>query len=173
MTIARKQQICVETTPYYHIMSRCVRQAFLCGKNKHTGESYEHRRQWLVDRIKKVASVFAIDVCSYAVMSNHFHLVLRIGDTSHWTDKQVLIAWLSLYSLPVLCQRYLQDDVTDESELKRVQKDVAIYRDRLCSISWFMKKSSGMIFHVSPEGVSLRDETNKSVNEYTHGQSKC
>ena len=67
MTVARKQQICVETTPYYHIISRCVRQAFLCGRDVQSGRSFEHRRQWLIDRIKKVASVFAIDICSYAV----------------------------------------------------------------------------------------------------------
>ncbi len=139
MTVARKQQICVDQTPYYHIVSRCVRQAYLCGYDAHSQRSFEHRRQWLIDRIKKVASAFAVDVCSYAIMNNHFHLVLRIGDNTKWTDKQVLMAWLSLYSLPTLCQRYLQGDITDDSELKRVQKDVAIYRDRLCSISWFMK----------------------------------
>lgn len=67
MTIARSQQICVQDTPYYHIVSRCVRRAFLCGEDALTGRSFEHRRQWLIDRIKKVASVFAIDVCSYAI----------------------------------------------------------------------------------------------------------
>jgi len=137
--MARKQQICVDQTPYYHIVSRCVRQAYLCGYDAHSQKSFEHRRQWLIDRIKKVASAFAIDVCSYAIMSNHFHLVLKIGDNTQWTNRQVLITWLSLYSLPTLCQRYLQGDITDDSELKRVQKDVAIYRERLCSISWFMK----------------------------------
>ena len=139
MTVARKQQICVETTPYYHIISRCVRQAFLCGRDVQSGRSFEHRRQWLIDRIKQVASVFAIDVCSYAIMSNHFHLVLRIGDNSHWTDKQVLMAWMSLYALPILCQRYLQGDISDDSALKQIQKYVAQYRERLSSVSWFMK----------------------------------
>lgn len=139
MTVARKHQICVDQTPFYHVVSRCVRQAFLCGQDDQSGRSFEHRRQWLVDRIKKVASVFAIDACSYAIMSNHFHLVLRIGNNTQWTDKQVLLAWLSLYSIPTLCQRYLQDDVTDESELNRVKKDITTYRERLCSISWFMK----------------------------------
>lgn len=139
MTIARSQQICVQDTPYYHIVSRCVRRAFLCGEDKFSGRSFEHRRQWLIDRIKKVTSVFAIDVCSYAIMHNHFHIVLRIGANDNWTDKQVLITWQSLYSLPIMCQRYLQGDELDDSSIRLVQKYAAEYKERLCSISWFMK----------------------------------
>jgi len=60
MTVAREQQICLEETPYYHVISRCVRRAFLCGEDTLTGESFEHRRQWLIGRIKKVASVSVI-----------------------------------------------------------------------------------------------------------------
>ncbi|MES9867890.1 MAG: transposase [Candidatus Thiodiazotropha sp. LLP2] len=47
----RKVQILLEETPYYHCVSRCVRRAFLCGVDSLTGKSYEHRRQWIVDRI--------------------------------------------------------------------------------------------------------------------------
>jgi len=139
MTIARSQQICIQDTPYYHIVSRCVRRAYLCGEDTLTGESFEHRRQWLIDRIKKVTSIFAIDVCSYAIMNNHFHLVLKIGANDNWTDKQVLITWQTLYSLPVMCQRYLQGDDLDGASLRLVQKYADEYRERLCSISWFMK----------------------------------
>ena len=139
MTVAREQQICLEETRFYHVISRCVRRAFLCGEDIVTGKCFEHRRQWLIDRIKFVTSVFDIDVCSYAIMSNHMHLVLRVGDTTEWPANRVLMTWQSLYSLPVLCDRYLKGKIETEAELRRVKEYVAEYRARLMSVSWYMK----------------------------------
>ena len=73
MTRARSQQVSLEATPYYHCVSRCVRRAFLCG------ESFEHRRGWVEDKLLALAQVFCIDVAAYAVMSNHYHVVLHIN----------------------------------------------------------------------------------------------
>ena len=125
MTVAREQQICLEETRFYHVVSRCVRRVFLCGEDSVTGKSFEHRRQWLLDRIKLVTSIFDIDVCSYAIMSNHMHIVLRVGDTAEWPANRVLMTWQSLYSLPVLCDRYLKGEIETESELRRVKEYVA------------------------------------------------
>ena len=78
MTHPRSVLISLEITPYYHCMARCVRRAFLCGKDKESGRSFDHRKTWLVRRIKMLAEVFAIDIPAYAVMSNHYHLVLHV-----------------------------------------------------------------------------------------------
>ncbi|MFT6200871.1 MAG: hypothetical protein ACJAZJ_000047, partial [Candidatus Endobugula sp.] len=46
MTRPRKELISISDTPYYHIVSRCVRRAFLCGFDNTSQRDYEHRRQW-------------------------------------------------------------------------------------------------------------------------------
>ena len=78
MTIARSRQISLQDTPYYHVVSRCVRRAFLCGNDAHSGQSYEHRRQWVVDKLGQLSRLLTIGICAYAVMSNHYHLVLKV-----------------------------------------------------------------------------------------------
>ena len=78
MPKARYRQVSIDNIPYYHCISRCVRRAFLCGSEPVSGYDFEHRRQWIVDRIKLLCSVFAIDLCAYAILSNHYHIVVRI-----------------------------------------------------------------------------------------------
>jgi len=67
MPKARKTLVSLDITPYYHCVSRCVRRAFLCGDDPVSGQSYEHRRQWIEDKILSLSQAFSIDVASYAV----------------------------------------------------------------------------------------------------------
>ena len=79
----RKSQISIDATPYYHCVSRCVRRAFLCGKDKYTGRSFEHRRTFIESEILRLGQVFFLDVVGYAVMSNHFHILLFIDQDAN------------------------------------------------------------------------------------------
>ena len=139
MTLPRKQLIAIEATPYYHIITRCVRRAFLCGKDKYSGNCYEHRRKLIVDRIKELAAVFNIDVCAYAIMSNHYHLVLKVNCTKEWSERKCLIDWSSLCGISDICQRYIKHESLSKAELELVYLQADIYRKRLMDISWFMK----------------------------------
>ncbi len=50
MTRPRSTLVSVADTPYYHVIARCVRRAFLCGDDRLTGQSFNHRRGWLLER---------------------------------------------------------------------------------------------------------------------------
>lgn len=132
MTLPRRVQINAEQTPYYHCVSRCVRRAYLCGRDRFSGKSFEHRRGWIERRLRELAGLFAIDLCAYAVMSNHFHVVLHIntGELNALSDDDVIERWSALHRPPEHFDRLTE---TDRTAL------IARWRERLGSISWFMK----------------------------------
>jgi hypothetical protein len=109
MTRPRSSLISLADTPWYHVVNRCVRRAFLCGHDATTGCNFDHRRGWIETRIRELASVFTIDVAAYAVMSNHYHAVLRVdaARAEALSDDAVLRRWTQLFTGPVLVQRYL------------------------------------------------------------------
>ncbi len=53
MTRARYSLVSLDEPSYYHCICRCLRLALL-------------------------VEVFVIDLCAYAVMSNHYHVVLKV-----------------------------------------------------------------------------------------------
>ncbi len=140
MPKARKEQICLEATPFYHCVSRCVRKAFLCGFDNDTQTSYEHRRPWLETELLKQADFFAIDIAAYAVMSNHYHVVLYINKekADSWSFEQVIERWHSLYKGNPISQRYMAGQEMCEAEIEKLNESVIKWRKRLMKISWFM-----------------------------------
>jgi REP element-mobilizing transposase RayT len=137
----RKRQVSLSDTPYYHCISRCVRRAFLCGKDPLTSFDFSHRRQWLVSRLKLVSEVFAVDLCAYAVMSNHYHVVVRIDRdrAQSWTAREVAERWTQLFAGAPLVQRWISGEVLQEAELNRAHAYTEQYRERMSDLSWFMR----------------------------------
>ncbi len=71
----------------------------MCGKDSATVKSYEHRRKWIADKNKNLSEVFAIDVAAYAVMHNHYHIVLRVDQETaeSWNGIEVIERWNTFY----------------------------------------------------------------------------
>jgi len=122
MTLPRSSLVSTTATPYYHCISRCVRRAFLCGVDAVTGRSFEHRRGWILGRLAELEGIFAIDVCAYAVMSNHCHTVLKLNPEAarHWSTDEVLKRWTQLFSGPLVVQRYMAGERLDSGEYRAV-----------------------------------------------------
>jgi REP element-mobilizing transposase RayT len=94
-----------------------------------------------VDRIKLLSSIFAIDLCAYAVMSNHYHIVIRINSeqAQHWSDQEVAERWTRLFSEPMLIRRFLAGEYLSTAEHEYVAGLLSTWRKRLLDLSWFMR----------------------------------
>ena len=141
MPTPRKAQISLDATPYYHVVSRCVRRAFLCGKDEYTGKSFEHRRKWLENRILELSGIFAIDVCAYAILHNHHHIVLHINleKANTWGPEEVIDRWHRLFSGSIQSQRFRDGSELGVAEKGALSEQVVLWQKRLTDISWFMR----------------------------------
>lgn len=141
MATPRERLVSLADTSYYHCVSRCVRRAYLCGVDSYTGQSYEHRRDWIEERLLSLVQVFSIDICSYAVMHNHLHVVLKVDieRMQVWSDEEVILQWQKLFKGTLLTQKLLKGDKIEPYELESLAKTITEYRNRLINISWFMR----------------------------------
>ncbi len=138
MAQPRSQLVPTDTPSTFHCVQRCVRRAFLCGIDRYTGQSFEHRKHWVQGRIALVASCFAADVLAYAVMSNHLRIIVHM-DPMHvgsLDDEAVVERWLKLFPP--------RNDSHEAREHKRMRilRDVAyvtVLRKRLGDLSWLMR----------------------------------
>lgn len=137
----RSSQISLSDTPYYHCVSRCVRRSFLCGIDKYSGQSYEHRRGWVEQRLLFLSSIFSIDICAYAVMSNHVHVVLHVDvkQTQMWSNNEVVKRWHRLHKGTLLTQKFVRGDMLNQGEQLSLDDTITEYRKRLHDISWLMR----------------------------------
>ena len=140
MTIARRKQLRLDITPYYHCVTRCVRRAFICGRDKVTGRDFSHRRDWIEKHLFVLTEVFCIDIAGYAVMSNHYHVVLHVDQerANQLSDRDVIERWHKLYKGPDIVRSYLSGDELTESELETVKVTINQWREQLSNISRFM-----------------------------------
>ncbi|WP_165224329.1 hypothetical protein [Aquisphaera insulae] len=95
MATPRSRLVDESVTPWYHCISRCVRRARLCG------EGGGHRKAWIVDRLRELVGLFAVDCGGFAVLDNHLHLLLRLDSprASAWSAEEVMRRWLTLFPI--------------------------------------------------------------------------
>jgi REP element-mobilizing transposase RayT len=132
----------------YHCFSRCVRRAFLYGRDALTNRDFSHRKAWIVDRLRYLAAIFAIEVCAYAILENHYHTILRTRPdiVAAWSDWEVATRWLMLFPR----HRPIGGAVTPPTDeeihvLTNCPERIAQLRQRLCSLSWFMGRLNEFI----------------------------
>lgn len=141
MTKPRNQQICLDATPFYHCVSRTVRRAFLCGKDPLSGRSYEHRRHLIEKDILRLSSIFFIDIAAFAVLSNHYHVVLHVNrdNCANASTESIIRRWHCIFSGTEASEKFLKGETLQSHEKQQLDTHIDLWRKRLYSISWFMK----------------------------------
>ncbi len=174
MTVPRSKLIDLSVTRWYHITSRCVRKAFLLSDS--LDSEFRQRKDWIERRIRELANIFSISVGGYALMDNHFHLLLRVDTeiVEGWSAIEVAKRWCMLYppktpSRKPFSVEQLANFIT---EMSQNAEWIALRRERLSSISWFMKclkeplsrmanradKCTGAFFEGRFKSIAILDE---------------
>ncbi len=135
MTIARAHLVDPSVTRWYHCVTHCVRRAFLLGEGPHD------RKEWIENRLQELAQIFSVAVAGFAVLDNHLHLLVRLDPdvAKGWTDEEVVRRWGRLF--PPRDKSRQPVPVSDDWVQGRLKEApwVAKARQRLQSLSWFMK----------------------------------
>ena len=136
MTYARKTLISLQ----HHVVARCVRRAWLWGFDEYASRDYSHRKEWVLERLRELAAIFAIDLCAYAIMSNHYHLVVHVDQlrAKHWSRHEVVERWTQLFSSPSLIERWRKGEC-EPGEREVAEALIERWRHRLCDVSWYMR----------------------------------
>lgn len=163
MAIARSKLLDPTKPIWIHCTSRCVRRAFLCG------DGADHRRDWIVDRLRILGGCFAVEVASYAVMANPLHVIVRMDRsvTASWSAEEVARRWLTIYP-----SAYHPDGTPHAPEVELIRRRaedwgwIAVRRQRLADLGWYMKRSrraspSGLIAKMTAEAPSGKSGTGR------------
>jgi hypothetical protein len=125
-----------------HVFARTVRRCFLFGEDPLTGKNFDHRKAWIEDHLRSFAACFGIDLLGFAILSNHFHLILRSRPdvVGGWDDTEVARRWLSLCPH----RRHADGSAKEPTErelnaIRRCPVRLAEIRSRLSNISWWMR----------------------------------
>ncbi|MDA0810479.1 MAG: hypothetical protein O2945_18330 [Planctomycetota bacterium] len=153
----------------YHCINRCVRRAFLCGTDEVSGQCFDHRKQFIQDRLEFLAGVFGIDVLAFAVMSNHLHVVLRNRPdvVKSWSDDEVARRWWNLF--PTRRDELGNAAVPQDSDLSMITADVeklAEIRRRLSNIGWLMRC-------VAEPVARMANREDECTGRFWEGRYKC
>jgi REP element-mobilizing transposase RayT len=152
----------------YHCVSRCVRRAFLCGDDAASGRNFDHRKQWLEDRLIELAEVFSVSVLAYAVMSNHLHVVVHVDPlaAATWSDEDIATRWVRIFPVRIEgavdeegCQRKAAAMLGNAERLQEVRR-------RLADLSWFMRCLSEPI-------ARLANAEDRCTGRFWEGRFKC
>lgn len=86
----------------------------------------------------ELSGVFAVDVCAYAIMSNHLVVHVDQQRAKSWTADEVIERRTRIFCKPSLIKRFEECEAT-EAEREVATRSIALWRSRWCDVSWYLR----------------------------------
>ena len=140
--LARTEVFAPDEVAVVQVMNRVVRRCFLLGDDPVTGKNDDHRILWIEDLLKRFSAAFGIDLLGFAILSNHFPLILRSRPdvVTTWTDADVARRWLRLCPFRKTSDGLPAEPTPAEIEtIRNNPEKLAAVRQRLSDIGWWMR----------------------------------
>jgi putative transposase len=132
MRVARIKVPTSERDSVYHVMTRTVNGAFLLD---------DVAKETLRKQLWQIADYCGVQVLTYALMSNHFHVLLRVPEATDVSDEEILRRYSVLYPKPTRFQQARLDVIG--AWLKSGDPEGVAWRKRqlamMGDVSQFMK----------------------------------
>ncbi|HBJ35836.1 MAG TPA: hypothetical protein DDZ51_14030 [Planctomycetaceae bacterium] len=125
-----------------HVMNRVCRRCFLLGNDPVSGKSFDHRKGWIENELKRLAATMGIDLLAFACLSNHFHLILRSRPdvVNTWTDQEIAQRWYRLCPAKKCADPgNYEPSAAEIAMIVNCPERLAVVRLRLSDISWWMR----------------------------------
>jgi REP element-mobilizing transposase RayT len=127
----RRKRIKVKEGAYYHLVSRCALKEFLLA---------DEEKQVFAAMIRKMARFSGIEVLTYCVMSNHFHILARVPPPRPLSESELLARVAILYgNAEAKAMRARWDLARKSGQASQVEQEQAQLLKRMGDISPFMQ----------------------------------
>ena len=127
----RQPRIKVEGEGFYHVVSRIGGRRFLID---------DAEKGILLGMIRAAAVFSGVELYTYAVMSNHFHLLVRVPRKQEVSDRELLRRMEALYGTPKFLKLMEKwEKWTAKKQEGRVKEEKARLRARMYDLSQFCK----------------------------------
>ncbi len=127
----RRKRVKVEGGGYYHLVSRCALKEFLLE---------EEEKQVFVGMLRRVAAFSGVEVLTHCVMSNHFHILVRVSAPQPLAEGELLKRVAILYGdARAKDMRVRWEGYRKEKRDDLVDADQARLRKRMNDITPFMQ----------------------------------
>ncbi len=139
----RKPRLKIAGEGFYHVTSRCVDRSF---------RFTDADKTRIVDQMKRMGRFCGVEINTYTVMSNHFHILLHVLEPKELTDEELVKRIAALYGTSkaedLRCTWSIWRKAGDTASLEQLEASRQMYLRRMGNLSLYMKELKQWISRV-------------------------